>query len=154
MRVATTCSGAAHVPGGGGGGGGGGDDDDAPGTFSSLFGDPAPASLTLPTGAVSTIAAATAAGDAVGTSLRRSATAPVTWGAAIDVPLFVVVAVSEVRHADRTTEPGANRSTHVPKFENDDRASVDVVEPTVRAGGTRAGDLLHASYASLPAETT
>jgi len=36
--------------------------------------------------------------------------------------------------------PGANRSKHVPKFENDARASVLVVAPTVIAFGARAGE--------------
>ena len=42
-------------------------------------------------------------------------------------------------------------STHVPKFENDERASVVVVEPTVIALATRAGDELQALALLLPA---
>src|SRR5262245_33026845 len=48
-------------------------------------------------------------------------------------------------------DPGAKMSTHVPKFENDDRASVVVVEPTVMAVATRAGEELHALALLLPA---
>ena len=42
-------------------------------------------------------------------------------------------------------------SRQVPKFENDERASVIVVEPTVIALATRAGDELHALVFSFPA---
>ena len=51
-------------------------------------------------------------------------------------------------------DPGAKMSRHVPKLENDDRASVFVVEPTVTAAGARAGDELQASTLLLPAATT
>ena len=50
-------------------------------------------------------------------------------------------------------EPGANRSKHVPTFENPERWSVIVVEPTVRALASRAGDWKHAFPLLLPAET-
>ena len=50
----------------------------------------------------------------------------------------------EVDHADRIPEPGAKISKHVPKFENEERASVVVVEPTVIAFAARAGDELQA----------
>jgi hypothetical protein len=69
----------------------------------------------------------------------------------MDVPLIVFVAVSLVFHADVMLDPGAKRSTHVPKFENDDRASVFVELPTVSAWDTRAGEALHASALLLPA---
>jgi hypothetical protein len=48
-------------------------------------------------------------------------------------------------------EPGAKMSRHVPKLENEERASVLVVAPTVLAAGTRAGKELHASAFELPA---
>ena len=48
-------------------------------------------------------------------------------------------------------EPGAKRSTQVPKLENEERASVLVVAPTVFAEATRAGELLHALALALPA---
>src|SRR5262245_41033420 len=44
-------------------------------------------------------------------------------------------------------------SKHVPKFENDERASVVVVEPTVIAFAARAGDELQALALLLPAAT-
>jgi hypothetical protein len=67
------------------------------------------------------------------------------------VPLIVFAAVVDVYQADVMLEPGAKRSTHVPKFENDERASVLVVEPTVFAAETRAGEPLQAFALSLPA---
>ena len=70
---------------------------------------------------------------------------------AIEVPLIVFVAVLLVFQADVMLEPGAKRSTQVPKFENDDRASVIVVLPTVSACATRAGEELHAFALLLPA---
>ncbi len=63
------------------------------------------------------------------------------------------MAVFEVNHADRIPEPGAKRSKHVPKFENEERASVVVVDPTVMAFAARAGDELHALVLLLPAAT-
>src|SRR6185295_13353663 len=78
---------------------------------------------------------------------------PATCGEAIEVPLNVAVAVSELNHEDRIPEPGAKRSKHVPKFENEDRASVVVVEPTVMAFAARAGDELQAFALLLPAAT-
>ena len=71
----------------------------------------------------------------------------------MDVPLNVAVAVFEVNHAESIPLPGANRSRHVPKFENDDLASVVVVEPTVIAFAARAGDELQALALLLPAAT-
>ena len=47
---------------------------------------------------------------------------------------------SLVFHAEVMLLPGAKRSRHVPKFENDARASVLVVAPTVFAAATRAGE--------------
>ena len=69
----------------------------------------------------------------------------------MDVPLIVFVAVSLVFQDEVMFEPGAKMSTHVPKFENEERASVVVVAPTVFADGTRAGELLHALAFELPA---
>src|SRR5262245_61056389 len=69
----------------------------------------------------------------------------------MDVPLMVLVAVLLVAQADVMLEPGAKMSRQVPKFENEDRASVLVVEPTVMAAPTRAGELLHALALELPA---
>lgn len=44
-------------------------------------------------------------------------------------------------------------SRQVPKLENEDLASVVVVEPTVMAFAARAGDVLHAFALLLPAAT-
>jgi hypothetical protein len=65
----------------------------------------------------------------------------------------VFVAVLLVLHAEVMLEPGAKMSTHVPKLENDERASVLVVAPTVFAAAARAGDELHALAFELPAAT-
>ena len=51
------------------------------------------------------------------------------------------------------SEPGAKISTHVTKFEKNERASVLVVAPTVIALATRAGEKLQALKLSLPAAT-
>ena len=69
----------------------------------------------------------------------------------MDVPLIVFVALSLVFQDDVMLEPGAKMSTQVPKLENDERASVFVVAPTVFAEATRAGELLHALAFELPA---
>ena len=82
----------------------------------------------------------------------RAAT-PATCGVAIDVPLIVAVAVSLVAQAERMLEPGAKMSTTLPKFENDDRESELVDDPTVIAALTRAGEKLDALALELPAAT-
>src|SRR3712207_9173664 len=66
---------------------------------------------------------------------------------------MVFVAVSEVAHAEVLEEPGAKMSTQVPKFEKEERASLEVVEPTVIAAAVRAGETLQAFWFSLPAAT-
>jgi hypothetical protein len=90
-------------------------------------------------------------GDANVLFCRYRAATPATCGVAIDVPLIVFVAVSLVDHADVMLEPGAKMSTTLPKFENDDRASVLVDDPTVIASLTRAGEKLLAFAFELPA---
>src|SRR5262245_30656704 len=87
-----------------------------------------------------TISFRTCAGDEPGAPCRTRAATPATCGAAIDVPLSVAVAVSFVKYDERIAEPGAKTSTTEPKFENDARASVRVLAPTVIASPTRAGD--------------
>ena len=58
-------------------------------------------------------------------------------------------------HAESISEPGANMSRHVPKFEYDARTSVRVVAPTVNADTLLlAGDVVHASTFAFPAATT
>ena len=103
--------------------------------------------------ALLTIALRTVDVEADGLNCLYSAATPATWGDAIEVPLNVAVAVFDVYQADSIPLPGANRSRHVPKFENDDLASVEVVEPTVIAFAARAGDELHALVLLLPAAT-
>src|SRR5687767_9030823 len=66
---------------------------------------------------------------------------------------MVRVAEVEPIQADKIPEPGAKMSKQLPKFENDERASVDVVEPTVIAFAARAGEELHALVLLLPAAT-
>ena len=129
------------VPGGGGGGGGG-----APvnNEKSNRLGDPVPGLVTLFGVELLMIAAVTVAGEAVGFVSRNNAATPATCGDAIDVPEIVLVAVSLVLHADVILLPGAKMSRQVPKFENEERASLVVVDPTVIALATRAGDELQA----------
>ena len=111
---------------------------------SSRLGEPVPAFVTLFGVELLTIAAVTVAGDAVGFVSRNNAATPATCGVAIDVPEIVLVAVSLVFHDEVMLLPGAKMSTHVPKFENEERASVMVVEPTVIALAVRAGETLQA----------
>ena len=56
-----------------------------------------------------------------------------------------------VFHDDVMLLPGAKMSRQVPKFENDERASVLVVDPTVIALATSAGDVVQASTLLFPA---
>src|SRR6185369_5027964 len=91
---------------------------------SSRFGEPVPALLTWLRVELLTMPAATVAGDAVGFVSRNNAATPVTCGVAIEVPEIVLVAVSLVFHDDVMLLPGAKMSKQVPKFENEERASV------------------------------
>ena len=97
------------------------------------------------------IADVTVAGEAPGFASRKSAATPATCGDAIEVPEIVLVAVSLVLHDEVMFEPGAKISKHVPKFENEERASVLVVDPTVIALATRAGEELQALALLFPA---
>src|SRR5262249_8322968 len=136
---------------GGGGGGGGGAGASVTSEYSSRLGDPLPAPVTRSGVAELTMALLTVGGVAVGWLSRYNAATPATCGVAIDVPLIVLVAVSDVFHADVMLDPGAKTSTHVPKFENDARASVFVVAPTTSASATRDGEPPHALALLLPA---
>ena len=61
----------------------------------------------------------------------------------------------EVIPADRIVSPGANKSTHEPKLENDARASPMVLAATMSASPVAlAGDDAHASTFALPAAPT
>src|ERR1044072_1928885 len=97
------------------------------------------------------MAAATVAGEAPGLLSKNKAATPATCGVAMEVPEIVLVAVSLVFQDEVMLDPGAKISTHVPKLEKDERASVLVVEPTVMALPTRAGDEVQASVLLLPA---
>jgi len=72
----------------------------------------------------------------------------------MEVPLAVPEEVSLVCKADKMLLPGAQMFVHAPKFENEDRASWDVVEPTVMADGMNAGENSHESSSELPPATT
>ena len=82
--------------------------------YSSRFGEPEPGLETLFCVALAVIVPATVAGDAAGLPCRYKAATPATCGVAIDVPLIVFVAVSDVCQDDRIPEPGANRSRQLP----------------------------------------
>lgn len=75
-------------------------------------------------------------------------------GAAMLVPCFVEYMLGLVLLADRMLDPGAYTSTHAPKLLNDDLTSSRVVEPTVNADDSDAGEVRHASLLELPAATT
>jgi len=100
-----------------------------------------------------TIAFLTVAGDAPGLLCKYRAATPATCGEAIEVPLKVAPAVSLVNQEDKIPEPGAKMSTTLPKFENEDRESEVVDDPTVIASPTRAGEELEAFTFEFPAET-
>ena len=120
-------------------------------TLSSRFGEPVPGAVTFPEIAPPVIAVATDAGVALGLPCRYRTATPATCSDAIDVPLSTAVCTSLPLYADVMALPGAKMSTHVPKLENDARASVLVVAATVMACGARAGDCPHASALELPA---
>lgn len=67
---------------------------------------------------------------------------------------MVLVAVLLPIQADLMYEPGAKMSTQVPQFENELLASVEVVDPTVMAEVSLAGEEKQASEFSLPAAAT
>ena len=107
---------------------------------SRRFGDLVPAFETLLAVALLKSAFRTVAGEAAVLVARYKAATPATWGEAIEVPLMVLIAVVEVCQAEVIDDPGAKMSTHDPKLENEERASVLVVEPTVIADGVDAGE--------------
>ena len=121
--------------------------------YSSRLGEPVPALVTWFVVEPLTIALRVVVAEAPGLNCLYSAATPATCGEAIEVPLNVAVAVSELKYDDRIPEPGAKMSTHVPKFENEERASLVVVEPVVMALAARAGDCVQASVLLLPAAT-
>src|SRR5690348_2694434 len=119
----------------------------------SRFGEPGPKLPTLFLLAICEIAEATRAGVLNGEPVRYSAATPATCGAAIEVPLIVLVAVLLPIQSEIMSTPGANRSTQAPKLENSGRWSAEFVAPTVIAVGVLAGENPHASASELPAAT-
>ena len=81
------------------------------------FGDPTPALATGVAVAVETTNSWVCAGVSVTSSSKSMATTPLTTGAAIDVPDTLRSEVAECIDGDTMSVPGANRSTHAPKFE-------------------------------------
>lgn len=76
----------------------------------------------------------------------KYAAKPATCGLAMDVPLRIAVAVSDVMPTDLTLTPGAKTSREAPKLENEARVSVELsIAPTVMALGAEAGEVLFAS---------
>jgi len=108
---------------------------------------------TAPAVARSTSRRETCSGVSAGSSPSSSAAAPATCGEAIDVPDSSSVAVSPVYQSETMSTPGANRSTHEPRLENEARLSSRPDAATVSAAGSRAGEDSQASSSSLPAAT-
>lgn len=75
-------------------------------------------------------------------------------GLAMLVPLSFAIAVVLELQLDKISDPGAYTSTQDPKLLKPDLLSLLVVDPTVMADGSEAGEYLHASVLSFPAETT
>ena len=83
----------------------------------SVFGDPDLTSSNRPVVANSISFEFTNAGVAVGYADRIRAATPATCGDAMEVPVMVAVAVSEVLNEEVIEPPGAKISTHGPMFE-------------------------------------
>ena len=69
------------------------------------------------------------------------------------MPEIVFVDVAELLQAEVIALPGAKMSTQLPQLEKEERASLEVVEPTVSAFGAEAGEAEQASAFELPAAT-
>src|SRR5262245_18528295 len=122
-------------------------------TNSRRLGEPLPRPATTPVVASATSLSRTCCGVHVGCADTMMAAAPVTCGAAIEVPEIMFVAVSLLTQAEVMATPGANRSRQRPLFENEARLSLMSVAPTVIASATRAGVCWHALAFELPAES-
>ena len=70
---------------------------------------------------------------------------PLTNGAAFEVPLVERYMPGEPTHPATTSDPGAKRSTHGPKFEYDARRSARSMAATTIADVSDAGEYEHAS---------
>lgn len=75
---------------------------------------------------------------------RYLATAPATCGAAIEVPLIVLLQLEEhfllLIQAEVILTPGAIMSTQLPKLLNEAKSSEELLAATVIALGTLAGE--------------
>ncbi len=109
--------------------------------YANLFGEPRPTLVIASRVAELISAAVTAAGVADVRVSKYTAAIPATNGDAIEVPDNVAAAVVEPLYADGMLVPGAKMSTHVPKFEKDERESFNgTVAPTVIAEGALDGE--------------
>ena len=94
----------------------------------------------------------TASTDAPGSFDFRTAQAPVTWGADIEVPLFE--AYRSPGMDELIDDPGASREMKEAIFEKEDTVSDEVVDPTLIAVETHAGALMALVYELFPDEIT
>ena len=85
--------------------------------YTMRFGDPTPALVTGVAVAVETTSSWVCAGVSVTSSSKSMATTPLTTGAAMEVPDTLRSDVVECIDGDTMSVPGANWSTHAPKFE-------------------------------------
>jgi hypothetical protein len=109
--------------------------------YANLFGEPRPTLVIASRVAELISAVVTAAGVADVRVSKYTAAIPATNGDAIEVPDNVAAAVVEPVYADGMLVPGAKMSTHVPKFEKDERVSFNgTVAPTVIADGALDGE--------------
>ena len=108
--------------------------------YSKRFGVPVPEFAMMPRVAALFTAVAVAEGLEAGFCSRYNATAPATCGDAIDVPDIEAIADGDEMPADVMDCPGANKSTHVPQFENDAFASIKLDAATVIALTALAGE--------------
>src|SRR5205085_6549710 len=90
--------------------------------------------------------------DAEGSRCFRIAHAPVTCGAAIDVPLLASNWRFEID--DVMSTPGASSDNDGAEFENGATLSRSSVAPTLMADEMHAGSARASAAPSLPAETT
>ena len=125
--------------------------------LSRRFGDASCTSNKTPSTLLDNKRAFTSSGVASGLSSKYNAATPATCGAAMDVPLMVLIALSFVYHVDSISTPGANIETQPPKLLKEARRSLLSVAPTEITADrveTDAGDVEQASTFSFPAATT
>lgn len=82
--------------------------------YNNRFGESVIGSLTTSGVATKRIRSTTWLGVRFGSCCRISAAAPATWGHAIDVPLIVLLALSDDTPADVIEDPGAKISRQDP----------------------------------------